>query len=82
MFQHISKRKVIGVVQHAFRWSSNTLLVQQSRKQPLAEVIYINELYYTDPYDGLPGVYGRHIVPPSVMLKAIKDNAGYFIASK
>lgn len=50
--------------------------------QPLAEVIYINELYYTDPYDGLPGVYGRHIVPPSVMLKAIKDNAGYFIASK
>ncbi|MDD4402401.1 MAG: C39 family peptidase [Desulfitobacteriaceae bacterium] len=50
--------------------------------QPLAERIYISELYYTDPYDGLTGVYGRHIVSPSVMLQAIKDNAGYFIASK
>lgn len=48
----------------------------------IAQAIYINELYDTDPYDGLPGVYGRHTVPPSVMLKAIKDNAGYFIASK
>jgi hypothetical protein len=48
----------------------------------LAQAIYINNVYYTDPFDGRPGVYGRHTVPLSVMLMAIKDNAGYFIASK
>lgn len=56
--------------------------VEEICEGEIAQAIYINELYYTDPYDGLPGVYGRHTVPPSVMLNAIKDNAGYFIASK
>lgn len=46
-----------------------------------AAPFYFNELYYTDPYDGINGVYGRHTVPPLVMFQAINDNAGYLIAA-